>query len=776
MPASTTVAETRRIAFGMFHRRLVLLALVVLVVVAVLSLQVMRLTVVEGDTRRAIAEASLDRVTYLPTYRGRIIDRRGNVLARDRASYELAISYDVITGDWSRQQARLLARKEAGREPWSRMSRWDRQRLTNQHVATFEAERQQLFTTICLLGDIDRVELDQRLDKIKRRVESMAAIVHDQQRQKAFKAYGGDGSSFKFNPRPIFEQEAAHTVLTNLRDAVALEFNRMARERDGILEVRDTRRREYPWKRVEVEVDRSTLPRPLASNERARLPVVGVADHVLGRVRIGARDEDIRRHPFRDLRDGSVSLAGYRPVGDEVGISGLESAFESHLRGKWGRVIEHVDTGDEDRTTPEPGRDLQITLDLMLQARIQAILDPSIGLTRVQPWHQNPALPVGTALLSSVVVIEVESGEVLALVCKPTMADAELMSDDDVKRTSPWINRATEAVYPPGSIIKPLVLIAAAKDALHDLHDPIECTGHYFAQDKSAARCWIYREKWNMQTHGPLFANEAIAKSCNIFFYTLADRLGIDRLLYWYERFGLGEPLDIGLLAPALYTDDEGKIRERFVGESGGYLPTEAHIQEMADKQYLNFTSVILGIGQGPVTWTPLQAANAYATIARGGVTRDATLIPYAGHREGRSREDIPMSRELTNITLDGLRLAVTEGTGHRIVYGDGDEERILRAPGVSTWAKTGTAQSPPYPLGDVDGDGKIDYSRESVEVIHDLDHSWFVGLVGPRDTDVPMYAIAVIVEYGGSGGRVAGPIADQVIRALQAERYLPDS
>ncbi|MCA9297300.1 MAG: hypothetical protein KC983_12305, partial [Phycisphaerales bacterium] len=236
---------------SMFHRRLLLLMTLVMVVIVLLGAQVGRLSIFEGDQRRSIAESSLDRVTYLPTYRGRIIDRKGNVLARDRASYEVAVDYDVITGDWALAQAERAARKEIGREGWSELSRHERQQRAAQFLPKFEDERQQLWTMICLLGEIDRDELNDRLDRIKRRVESMAAVVHDRQRQSALREYGGESGTFEFIPRPIYEQEATHVVLDQLRDDIALEFNRFAQSRPGMIEVRDAHRREYPWERVE---------------------------------------------------------------------------------------------------------------------------------------------------------------------------------------------------------------------------------------------------------------------------------------------------------------------------------------------------------------------------------------------------------------------------------------------------------------------------------------------------------------------------------------------
>jgi penicillin-binding protein 2 len=119
---------------------------------------------------------------------------------------------------------------------------------------------------------------------------------------------------------------------------------------------------------------------------------------------------------------------------------------------------------------------------------------------------------------------------------------------------------------------------------------------------------------------------------------------------------------------------------------------------------------------------------------------------------------------------MEGLRQAVEEqhGTGHHVKYGDGTSEVVFDVPDVRMMGKTGTAQAPPLAW-DEDGDG----SNE--RVVKGLDHSWFVGLVGDRGDSTPRYAVAVIVEYGGSGGKTAGPVAEQVIRALVEEGYLGD-
>jgi cell division protein FtsI/penicillin-binding protein 2 len=139
--------------------------------------------------------------------------------------------------------------------------------------------------------------------------------------------------------------------------------------------------------------------------------------------------------------------------------------------------------------------------------------------------------------------------------------------------------------------------------------------------------------------------------------------------------------------------------------------------------------------------------------------------VPGRTQRRG---GDLRLDPRSCDRALEGLRQAVEEahGTGHHVVMQDGRKEAIINAPGVVVWAKTGTAQAPPLKV-DADGDGTPE------RVIKELDHGWFVGLVGDAKENRPRYAVAVFLEDGGPGGKSAGPIANQVIHALIEEGYL---
>ncbi len=776
--------DQRRFIPRMFHRRLTLVMALMAGATMVLSLRLVSLAAIHGEAKRAEAERRLDRRRFLPTTRGRILDRKGRYLAVDVASYDIAVDYRVINESWPVSRAVSAARKTHG-EAWGEMTPDERAAAIQTELPVFDAIVDQLWRDIREAGGLSEADLQERLEAIKGQVESTAAAVWQAQYIRERAKYADD-ETVSVKRRPIREQVESHVILPRVPNDVAFRFQRMEDELDGLIEVIDSTRRDYPWTTRVIELDRTALPSFLQEDGETGsiIEIDGVADHILGSMRGRVWASDFERRPFFDSSTGEYDLGGYR-VGDSVGVRGIEAALEDHLRGLRGMVLTRLDTGDTVRTERTPGRDVTIALDIELQAQVQAILSPAFGLTRVHQYQagwdsatgspRELKLPENWPLNSAAVVLDVQSGDILAMVSKPTMHDGFAMSDLERNATSPLVNRAVEAIYPPGSIIKPLVLASAVSEGVHSLDDRIACTGHFYPHNTSVARCWIYRPPGffthaiESQVGGALDAVQALARSCNIYFYTLGNRMGLARLSTWFRRFGLGAPFDIGLRQP--FTDPaSGEVR--YAGESGGTTPSEKDIASLREQGSLDFASTIMGIGQGPVTWTPLHAAHSYAMLGRRGRWLTPRLVLDGGdafERGDESDRDLPLPECLTSTILEGLRQSVMAdyGTGHHIRRQDRSTEPILNAANATVWAKTGTAQAPPY-RADFDGDGVLD-KRD------DLEHAWFVGLVGSGAPGVatPEYAIAVIVEYGGSGGRTAGPIANQIILALQREGYL---
>ena len=752
------MTTTRRRAPIMFQRRLMFLMACGIVACLLMTGQLVRLAIIEGGVHRAEAESRLQFHEWIPTWRGTIFDRHGRPLARDVPGYEIAVSWRAITGTWAEYMAIRQARDMVDQDTWDRLSPEAREVRIASVLPGWKAVEQQLWELLAEASDDEIEDVDRTLDSQRARVQHMAAVVWDRQQQRHEARYGVSDS---FKVQPIAEQQGFHVVVPHVTDTDALPLQKFAELWPELVQVRYARHRAYPNETFNVTIDQAHMPRPLRTDRDRNTNVERVADQVLGRVRYDVWAEDMARRPFRDSLTGIIDRGGYRQI-DRVGARGIEQGWEDQLRGELGVVTTSRRTGDVTREPPVPGHDVVLSLDAGLQARIEALIDAEGGLTRVQPWHGNHRLPLGEPLAATVVVLDIPTGEILAIASTPTPAQAESMNDLEQQERSPWVNRAVAAAYPPGSIIKPLILAAAMMENVIESESLIECRGHYFSERDDVARCWIYRPRFGMATHGSLAASEALGRSCNCYFYELGARLGLDRLADWLDWFGMGRSIPTGLGGP----DD-------VIWESAtGSLPDDSQRDKLHSQGEARFESVMMGIGQGRLTWTPLHAANAYATLVRGGKRLPPTLV--RGHRGLLDEEVVDDERvlapEVVRTVLDGLKLGVTKswGTGSRIKYGDDDYEPIFTVPGVSVMGKTGTAQAPPWAR-DVDGDGSI----ASGERTTGLEHAWFVGLVGEDSAALPQYAIAVLIEYGGSGGRVAGPIANQVVEALRAEGYV---
>lgn len=783
MPSDTGTQSPAARSASMFERRMLWVGVAMVLVVGAMAARLFSLTIVGGPQALAVAEGRMDRSTLLPTVRGAITDRKGRVLAESVPSYDLAIQYAAINGAWADTRAVAAAKKEAGRAAWNKLGPADRAARIAVHRRELAAELDGVLDAACAAAGIARTELADRMGEVRTQVEKKAHAVWDARLELERAKYGEEAEA-AFSARPIAEQSEPHVILTQLPTQAAFALRKLGDAHPGILEVQDSTRRVYPWSTAKLEVDRASMPRPLRGGP-VTIELAGVADHIVGTVREEVWREDLERRPFRAADDGDLrtDLGGYRPGRDMIGARGIERTYEDQLRGLRGREVKHLDDGQVARTDPALGTPIQLTVDIALQARIQALFDPKIGLARAQQWHYGwnddgspkpMPLPYLSPLNGAAVVVDVDTGEILAMVSWPTMAAGDAMDPPTRTLRAPQVNRAIEAPYPPGSIIKPLVYVSAVKSGAFPADGTIECNGHFFGPNDAFGRCWIYRAQHKFLTHskqlnGPLDVEAGISRSCNIFFYTLAQRMGLRQLVGWYRDFGLGTQLDVGLARREPVRAEDGTVTgERLVGEHAGLLPSDAAIAEI-ERKGDRIVPVIAGIGQGPIAWTPLQAANAYATLARGGVIRDATILrtDIAG-RGTRRTGDLALDPRSCDRALEGLRQAVEErwGTGHHVSYEDRRPEAIINAPGVVVWAKTGTAQAPPLRI-DRDGDGTPD------ETIKDLDHGWFVGLAGDAAENRPRYAIAVFLEDGGSGGKSAGPIANQVIHALITEGYL---
>ena len=753
---------------SMFHRRLLLLAATAVVVAGVLGATAARLTT--GQTAiqaRTDSERRLQSTQVIATRRGAILDRHGRVLAHDEPGWQVAVHFSVITGEWASDRARADARRD--RLAWGAMNDEQRELRVRELRAAYQRQVEEMFQTLAEVSGVGRDRLRLRRDRVIREVHNLQAhLWRAWQRQE--EAERGTPVALEDVAEPISEQRAYHVIVGDLNEAQRLVIEGFIAEDRGEgaaasrvwknVQMRRPTVRRYPVETVRVKLDRSTLPGPLASAEPVELEISGVGLHLIG-VMGDTWQEDIAARPFT-RRGTEPDLSGYR-VGDRIGRLGIELSMERVLRGARGSRRVNIDTDAVEREVlPVPGGDVVLTVDIMLQAHIQALMSPAFGLMRTQPWHlgpdDDPSL-LGTPLNGAAVVMDIASGDILAAVSMPAPPRAVLEQDplllwhDPVNQ--PMVNRAIARPYPPGSTLKPLVLAAAITDGVLAPGDLIDCPGHLWETIPNAYRDWYY--KATGLPFGEIDGVYALARSSNVFFGILAqrlmDRVEYDRLPDWYRRFGLDQTHAIGLAE-----------------EVRGALGSSGRGLQRSDIEFM-------AIGQGPVSWTPLQAVTAYARLASGEMSRSPRLIVSPARAPADDVfEPTPAgpSTAARAMAFEGMRQSAnTElGTTHHIRHAPSGmlDEPIFNVGGVTLLAKSGTAQ-PGTRWIDLNQDQAVDRPDEIDTAPRN--HAWVIALVQPEGAPGPTHAVAVVVEYAGSGGRVAGPVVNQIIHALQHHQYL---
>ena len=511
-------------------------------------------------------------------------------------------------------------------------------------------------------------------------------------------------------------------------------------------------------------------------------PYGEAACHVLGHMSVVTR-EDLQNDPNDD-----DELRQYYP-NDMIGRDGVEALCDQAMRGARGR-IERLVGRDAIVSSVDPaaGRDVRITLDIELQQQIEKTF-------RKVQWFDKGALVEEHEMHGAAVVIDVPTGQVRALVSYPTF-DANrfdevypMLAMDDVNQ--PLMNRATQMAIEPGSTVKPIVGMGAVTSGLIGVHDTIECTGYLIidGKEQSCGRCWVASRFFNMlgkqgvshhqvpysdpHPTGHLTLSDAIQRSCNVYFETMGDKLGLEGLSRWYTKFGLGRKTGIGLAEVA------GRLPDSYRGP--------AHGRRSA--------SWFSAIGQMQVLATPIQMANVAATIARDGVwirprlvtsEKDATTRP-GRTMDGPDRVDL----RIPSATLS----AVKEGMWRVVNTPAGSAYQDIRRSDISLAGKTGTAQAAMFsiivrdergqPVRDERGvplrrkpaistrvhpNPQMPWYRGSGSSGTDLSHAWFIGFAPAK---APKIAFAVVLEYGGSGGHDPAPIVRTLLDACIQHGYL---
>jgi penicillin-binding protein 2 len=467
-------------------------------------------------------------------------------------------------------------------------------------------------------------------------------------------------------------------------------------------------------------------------------PYKALAAHILGYVGEISPDELAR-----------LRREGYR-LGDRLGKTGIEAAYDVHLRGRPGVGQIRVDSLGrpvsryQPRQEPQPGYALSLTLDVRLQRAAEEALRYGIDLA-----HENDHWAANGG---AIVALDPRDGAVLAMASSPTYRPsvfvgrgdpsklAPLLDEEAASRANhPGLNRAVAGLYPPGSSWKPIVAIAGMEEHAFSAYDSIQCTPvAYYGLDRQRF------VNWNPFVNRPMTLPEALAESCDTYFYEIGNRFyergfeGRVRIQQWARRFGFGRTtgLDIG-------------------GEDEGLLPTPDWRRKTFDTDWDRAwnpgDSIQLSIGQKDLLVTPLQMASFYAMLANGGSIVTPHLVSGVEQPGGKGsprvvlRRFAPRAPQPSGVDPGALE-AIRDGLYAATHSGSGTASGVFANFAVPISGKTGTAekvvQLPGYPSD------------------HLEDQSWFCGW-GPSDS--ARIVVCALIENGGHGSTAAAPAALRV-------------
>lgn len=706
--------------------RLIVLWIVLLLPILVVFCRVAQLQLTLQDEFAAGFSATSETSEDIPARDGRILASDGSLLATDIQRYDIAIFYPAIQDPpdeaWIASKAKLrLAKKD--RKDKSRQAA-EKQRVIGENDA--------MWSRLATLTDrpLEEILASRRheQERVVRIKDSVQRAFRERQSGRAAAEEPADSTSgWNAFWQRLRQQMAEPVTTSNGPRLITEELEYHTVIRDVSVEIKEeieAHPQRYPYAKVLV-LTRRTYPRG------------ELASHLIG------TRKPLTEEQFRERReqfpDGDP--LDYR-LGDSYGTAGLEKAYDSHIKGVRGKRTyvknrrgEIVETRIE--REPQHGKDLVLTLDADLQIRSEELLDAALKVTQggtvdlesMRGATREVTCPQGGCL----VALDVHTGAVIAAAAAPRF-DLNLLVAPDSTRweeaisdpRSPFLSRVTQMALPPGSVFKVVSAVAAIESGKMRPDEQFHCQG--YLDRPTEYRCLPFRHQG--VGHGGVTLEEALCRSCNVYFYTAGRRMGPQTLVNWARQFGIGQPTGIDLPY-----------------ESSGHLPSpDAPLKPGEHRQpWRPGDTLGMAIGQAQLTVTPLQMARVMAAIANDGNLVTPHLAAHSGPTAMGESDSIRNSRiaagahPITNLhegTLDHVRTGMTmvvhdsHGTAHKTV--------CMKE--VTIAGKTGTAQA------------------------NGVDHAWFVGYV---PAERPRVAFAVVLEHGGSGGKAAGPVAREFVKAL---------
>ena len=694
-------------------RTLIIASLLALLLVGFI-LVLYNLQIVKGDEYRAASTVKIANTVTLEAARGELLDRYGRSLVSNRATYEITLNSSLM-GAEAERNANLLELiticRDNGLE-WT-----DTLPISKDAPFTYTDENALVYTNS--EGKVKFSYLGALLDALPLGTD----ILSDRWRSADLTAAASVAD--------LGEGLTAEEVIDGLRQYFLIDESLSdadARALIGVLyelnlRSQNVKQTEYIFAQdVSIDVISAIKERSLTgvniSATTVRQYNTTSAAHLLGRV--GAiQDWDA----YKDK--------GYN-MNDSVGINGMEAAFEDYLRGTSGTLIQEMSTSGkvvseswmvDDETgeamEPEPGNHVMTTLDLRLQEKVEEVLANTI---------ENLA---DTKEKGAVVVQSVNDGGILAMASYPTYDLSTVYSSTEAYKAvaddprNPFVNRATSEIYYPGSTFKPLVAIAALEEGLVTPTEKIQDTGalqlpeeeHYPYGDYHP-QCWIYRQYRG--THGWENMADALRDSCNIYFYTLGHRLGIEKIDEYAAMFGLGQKTGLEL------------------SEEEGYV-AGPDTSAMLGQEWYGGNLLSAAIGQDNTKITMLQLSNYIATLVNGGNRYETHLLKTAKSNDFSETVYEYEAQPVETLNLDPTYVeAVKQGMWEVANDEESTVDQYLSNLVVEVGAKTGSAQV------------SADKNANAVFV-----------LFAPYDD--PEIVISMVVEGGASGTNLASAAGEIV-------------
>lgn len=699
-----------------FHIRTLIIGIFLALLLVCFALVLYNLQIVKGDEYRAASTVKIANTVTVEAARGELLDRYGRSLVGNRATYEITLNSSLM-GAEAQRNANLLELITICREndlEWT-----DTLPISKDAPFTYTDENALVYTNS--EGKVKFSYLGALLDTLPLGEKILP------------NRWSSDDLAAASSVEALGEGPTAEEVIAGLRQYFLIDESLSdadARALIGVLyelnlRSRDVKQTEYIFAQdVNIDVISAVKERSLTginiSATTVRQYNTTSAAHLLGRV-----------GPIQTENWETYKAKGYN-MNDSVGIDGLEYAFEDYLRGKSGTLIQEMNTsgkvvsenwmvdGETGETMePEPGNHVMLTLDLRLQEKVEEVLANTIESL------------ADTKEKGAIVVQSVNDGGVLAMASYPTYDLSTVYSSNEAYQQAlndprkPFVNRATSEIYYPGSTFKPLVAIAALEEGLVTPTEKIQDTGYlqlpeeeHYPYGDYHPQCWIYRQYRGM--HGWENMADALRDSCNIYFYTMGHRLGIEKIDEYAAMFGLGQKTGLEL------------------GEAEGYV-AGPETSKMLNQEWYGGNLLSAAIGQENTKITLIQLSNYIATLVNGGnryqthllkTVKSSDFSETVYEYEAQPVETLDLNPEW----VEAVKLGMWE------VANDPEStvDQYLNNLAVEVGAKTGSAQV------------SADQNANAVFV-----------LFAPYDD--PEIVISMVVEGGASGANLASAAGEIV-------------